>query len=58
MPGPVVFREKCCSWCGKLNWDSKTGGYNEDCTNKDNKSGKCDTNGEERKWDAKNVRVW
>jgi hypothetical protein len=53
----VVFTEKCCSGCGKLNWDSRTGGYGEEHTLK-GKTSKCDTNGEVRKWDENNNRVW
>lgn len=57
MPGPVVFTEKCCGGCGKLNWDSKTGNYNEEHTI-NGKTSKCDTNGEIRKWDKDNIRVY
>lgn len=53
----VVFTEKCCSGCGKINWDSKTGGYKEEHTIK-GKTSKCDTNGEVRKWDENNNRVY
>lgn len=42
----MAFTEKRCSVCGKFNWDSDTGIYNE--THKDAKGNdvKCDTNGE------------
>lgn len=53
----VVFTEKCCSLCGKINWDSNTGGYNEE-HKIGGKTMKCDTNGEKRRWDANNNRVW
>lgn len=41
MSDKQVF-EKCCSRCGRINWDRQTGVYGEICT-KDGK--KCDTNG-------------
>lgn len=25
----MAFEERCCSYCGKINWDSETGNYNE-----------------------------
>lgn len=58
MPGPVVFTEKCCQYCAKINWDSDTGGYGEDCIAEGREGKKCDTNGEIRKWDANNHRVY
>jgi len=42
----MAFVKKCCSYCGKINWDSDTGGYNETHVRKDNgKEEKCDTAG-------------
>jgi hypothetical protein len=40
----MAFIEKCRSKCHKINWDSESGHYGEDCP----KGGKCDTNGEKR----------
>jgi hypothetical protein len=54
----IVLIEKCCSWCGKLNWDSEKGGYNEDCDHPKRAGKKCDISGEERKWDENNNRVY
>lgn len=53
----IVFTEKCCSRCGKLNWDSETGGYNEDCDKPTAKTTKCDDNGEVRNFDENNNPV-
>jgi len=53
----VVFTEKCCSVCNKINWDSETGGYQEIHKIK-GKEFKCDTNGEVRKWDENGKRVY
>jgi len=53
----VVFTEKCCSVCSKINWDSETGGYQEIHKIK-GKEFKCDTNGEVRKWDKNGKRVY
>lgn len=53
----VVFQEKCCSTCGKISWDSQTGGYNETHEVR-GKISKCDTNGEHRKYDENNNRVY
>jgi hypothetical protein len=58
MAGEIVLTEKCCSHCGKLNWDNVTGGYNEDCSAEGREGKKCDTNGEKRRWDADGNRVW
>lgn len=60
MAGEVVFTEKRCSRpnCGKLNWDSETGGYGEDCADPNYAGKKCDTNGEVLKWDKDNNRVY
>lgn len=54
----VVFTEKCCSVCGKINWDSDTGGYRD--THKDKKGNEqaCDIIGEVRRWDKNNNRVY
>lgn len=57
MAGAVVFTEKCCSGCGKINWDSQTGNYQQTHEIK-GKTVKCDTNGEKRDYDAKNERVY
>lgn len=54
----VVFTEKCCGHCQRVNWDSDTGGYGEDCTAPGREGKKCDTNGEVRKFDENNVRVY
>lgn len=54
----IVYTEKCCSHCGKINWDSDTKGYGEECNARGREGKKCDTNGETRNWDEKNNRVW
>jgi methionyl-tRNA synthetase len=54
---PVVFEEKYCSHCQRMNWDSETGGYNEDCTAKGREGKKCDTNGRHLKYDEDNNLV-
>lgn len=54
----VVFIEKCCSHCGTLNWDSQTGGYGNECTAEGREGKKCDTNGEVRRYDENNKRVY
>lgn len=55
----VVYEEKHCQYCGKINWDSETGGYNEDClsTLNPDPKGKCDTNGQHDKFDEDNNYV-
>lgn len=55
--GKVVFTEKCCSGCGALNWDSQSGSYGNTHEVK-GKTVPCDTNGEVRKWDENNNRVY
>lgn len=54
----VVFKSKCCSWCHELSWDSEAGNYGKDCRHPDREGKKCDTNGEERKYDENGNRVW
>lgn len=53
----IVFTEKCCSHCGKINWDSDSKGYGEYCDKPERAGMKCDINGEVRNWDEKNNRV-
>lgn len=55
---PIVFTEKCCSHCGRINWDSKTGGYNETCIAEGREDQKCDTNGVVANYDENNDRVY
>lgn len=42
----MALTEKRCSVCGKINWDSDFGIYNETHEDKNGKTVKCDTNGE------------
>jgi hypothetical protein len=54
----VVFTTKCCQWCHQVNWDSDDGGYDKYCPQPGREGKKCDTNGEERKYDENGNRVW
>lgn len=58
MAGPVVYTEKCCSVCGKVNWDSDTGGYRETHQLKGKPEQACDIIGEVYRYDANNQRVY
>jgi hypothetical protein len=42
----MSLTEKRCSVCGKINWDSDFGTYDETHEDKSGKTVKCDTNGE------------
>lgn len=53
----IVYTEKCCSHCGQINWDSKTGSYGENCTADGREDKKCDTNGTVANYDANGNRV-
>jgi hypothetical protein len=54
MDSEIVFTEKACSRCDRLNWDSTTGDYNEDCTAEGFKGQKCDTDGQVFNFDKDN----
>jgi hypothetical protein len=57
MTGDVVFTEKRCSRCDRLNWDSETGSYNETCTAKGYQGKPCNIDGRVHKWDAEGNEV-
>lgn len=47
----IIFVEKRCSRCKRLNWDSMTGHYNEKCIALGYEGYPCNTRGTVSRWD-------
>ena len=56
-PDDLIFVEKRCSRCKRINWDSMTGHYNERCIALGHEGYPCNTRGPKSRWNNEGREV-